>query len=145
MRAVYVAGPIKGTSYEQATHWRLLAADLLGANVEVLDPMRRSEALAGETSLSGTYADPLWQQKAFVNRDLFDIARADAVLAYLSEATTVSIGTMCEFGYAYALRKPIVTVLNSDIHDHPFVRELSTFLTPEFGEACDFLRALLNV
>lgn len=135
---------------EEAKAYRSEATEILsGSGLYVLDPMRgkftapesRTERLKskGYTEVSST-------DKAIVNRDFNDVATCDAVLADFRTATRVSIGSCVEFGWASALRKPIVTVMSDgNPHDHGFIHQLSTYVVSDMSEALDLLILLLNV
>jgi len=83
--------------------------------------MRGKSYLKEETSIPSTFKDG----DAMVERDLFDIRRSEAIVVNLLGMDDVSIGTMCELGYAYALNKYIVVVseLNSE---HIFIDKMAS-------------------
>lgn len=61
-----------------------------------------------------------------LERDLGDVREADIILACISE---ISVGTLFELGYAYALGKDLVIVLMGKMkhyNNHPFISETST-------------------
>lgn len=142
---VYLAGPIKGLSYDDATNWRESAShDLVKHGIEPLSPMRYKDYLSEEKELKDSYGNnPLSSDKGVVARDRWDVMRCDAVLMYLVGAEKVSIGTMIEVGWADAFRKPIVTVMTlHNVHFHAMVRECSGFIVPTLQQACEILYAL---
>ena len=63
----------------------------------------------------------------------------------LKEATEISIGTMIEYGWADAFRKPIITVMENEgnVHDHNFVKELSGFVVEELDEGIFIAKSIL--
>ena len=142
---VYLAGPIKGLSYDDATNWREAAShDLIKHGIEPLSPMRYKEYLSRERELKDSYGfNPLSSDKGVITRDRWDIQRCDIVLMYLVGAEAISIGTMIEVGWANAYQKPIVAVMTlHDIHWHGMVRECSGFIAPTLQQACDIIYAL---
>lgn len=138
---VYLAGPITGCTYDGAVEWR----DELGwrgetSQWELVSPMRGKAVFAPaalDEPLTSTFDD----DGAAVARDLWDIRRADVVLVNLLGAERVSIGTMCELGYAHALGKLIVVVLEDAdvIHDHLFVHTLASKVVDSLDDAITYL------
>lgn len=149
MKKVYLCGPITGASYETAVEgWRKTAASyLIDVGAEPLSPMRGKYHLKGLPALPDEDAsDATSQAKGIVGRDRNDVRSCDVVLAYLLDAPRVSIGSMVEYGWADAYRKPVVTVLRpGELHDHSFIRELSTYVVPTLYEALDLTAMLLNL
>ncbi len=112
MRTVYLAGPIKGLAYDGCNDWRVYAKSrLLDLGIAGVSPMRAKEFLSLEKSVSDDYDNVLACQKGIATRDRFDVASCNVMLAYLLGAEKVSIGTMIEFGWADAARKPIITIM----------------------------------
>lgn len=145
-RRVYLAGPIKGLTFAQATEWRVKASiHLATLGILTIDPVERE--LSNYKGVIGCSADGLMSsQRAIVTKDRRYVEQADAVLAYLDGAKAVSIGTCVEFGWADAHRKPIVTVMGqTDVHNHSFIRELSGWVVPTLDEALYVLHELLRV
>lgn len=150
MKKVYLCGPISGLTYDQATVERERVVDLFREHgVEALSPMRgkisyvekRSDALK-----SRGYQDVARSDKAIVSRDRFDVMSSDLIFADLRGASKVSIGSMVEYGWADAYRKPVVTIMEEDnVHQHAFVLQLSTYVTDDFEEAFALALSLLNV
>jgi nucleoside 2-deoxyribosyltransferase len=92
---VYLAGPIGGLSYNEATNWRDQAAtDLAPFGIKCLSPMRGKDYLREEAILKGTgYDDTLLSNnRAIVTRDRMDVTNCDALLMNLLGAPQVSIG-----------------------------------------------------
>ncbi len=143
-RYVYAAGPITGNTFDEAVDWRARLATELWVRTarawELLSPMRGKEAFRMKGPLPSTFDE----SKPAVQRDLYDIRRSDAVLVNLVGADRVSVGTMCELGYAHAKDKFIVVARShSDrIHDHVFVQELASQVVPTLADAINVLAAL---
>ncbi|MFA5172811.1 MAG: hypothetical protein WC435_00185 [Candidatus Paceibacterota bacterium] len=79
-----------------------------------------------------------------VTRDRFDVSRCDLFLANLLLSKEVSIGTMVEYGWADAFRKPIITLMKKDgIYEHPFINELSGFIAEDIKEAVEIIKNVL--
>lgn len=142
---VYLAGPIKGLTYDQATFWRTYARkDLAACGIDTIDPVEMS--LATQVGPLGCSADGVMSsQKAIVTKDRHHVGRANAMLAYLHGSTRVSIGTMVEFGWADARRIPIVTVMEpGNPHDHSFVREMSGWIVEDLEVGLGIINALFS-
>lgn len=149
MSKVYLAGPIAGLSYEQVTGWRDYATEkLLRLGITAISPMRNKGFLKDRKRMpSAEVMDDkygLTKPHSYVTRDRLDVFRCDALLVNLLDTDRVSIGTMCELGWADILRKPVVLVMRKgSVHDHGFVRELSHFHCTDLDTAIDIIAAIL--
>ena len=123
--SVYLAGPITGLSWEQATAWRREAiAFFRDCGIDAYSPLRGKEYLSSETKLADHYEMPLSTAKAIVMRDRFDCTKRGVVLVNLLYAQRISIGTLFEIAWANAVGVPIVLAMEpGNPHDHPFVTE----------------------
>lgn len=147
MKSVYLAGPILGKSYQRATGWRESAIRFLAHHgITGVSPMRTKNMLRNETFLKDGYDHPLICQKGIVTRDRFDCQNCDLVLVNLLGAERISIGTMVEYGWADAFRKPIVTVIEKEgnPHEHSFVRELSGYRVETLESGLNIAKAILS-
>lgn len=156
MRYVYLAGPITGVRAAEAQDWRndpLFRRELQLAGWEPLSPFDGIKGYAEQT-VEGDGPIPGWFEdkvdgkgaamKAFT-KDVTYIQEAAAVLANFNGARHASVGTMCELGYAYGLKKPIVVVMDRshpNVHDHPFVIGPSDFVVPTLADAIGELKYL---
>lgn len=148
MLKVYLAGPIGGLSYEEATNgWRMRATSILSdSRIRVYSPMRYKEALAGTECLDDQkYDRPLTTPPAILARDTYDVRSADILLVNLAGSKRVSIGTMVELGIAHALNKPMVIVNDAvnPVHSGPFIDALSVFRFTDLDEACYACKQIL--
>lgn len=142
---VYLAGPIRGLTVEEASDWRdTMTYQLERVGIRALSPMRYKAFLLHEGPILNEYPDhPMGTAKGITTRDRFDVMRCDAVFANLL-GDRPSVGTMIELGWADAYRKPIVAMWrDADPADHPMVRELVGYRVASFAEACEVLAALL--
>ena len=145
---VYLAGPIKGLSYEQATGWREVVKENLGyhAEIRILDPMRGKEHLKGEEKLDSVFYDafPVCTARGIVNRDYYDINRCDLMLVNFIQATDFSIGTMAEIGAMSMLRKPYIVVMRENSpYNHPFVTERALYIVDSLLEGIELVKTAL--
>lgn len=149
----YLAGAIAGLQFDAATDWRhqaKVALELRG--IEALDPMRAKNALSNAGRISSNchdYADrgPFFVSKGIMTRDFNDVKTCDALLVNLLGLTKPSMGTVMELGWAFALQKPAIVVMerNGNPHDnHPMVLEAIGFRVETMDEAIDALAVVLN-
>lgn len=160
---VYLAGPIQGLTYDQATTWREETARRLNSDrVECLDPLRGKYHLKGSTSLKADgYSQPMSTNKGIMGRDHFDCCRADVLLVNVLGATKGSLGTAMEVAWAYDRHIPVVLVMEKDgkifdhvgdynyeerdnPHQHAMFLEAATYIVPTLEEAERLIRVLLN-
>ena len=149
---VYLAGPIRGLNYDEATIWRQEATKHLAAfGIEGMSPMRAKDYLKKECDVGGTpLADkydkhPLSTMKAIVTRDRKDCMKSDMVIMYLKGAKSVSIGSVMEIAWADAARVPVVLVMEKEgnIHEHGMIAETCGFRTDSLEEAIHIVKAVL--
>ena len=124
---VYLAGPMTGLSGHDAGSWREEIKTLLdycpAGTLELLDPCRNS-GVAGQTKyLAEGNIDPtaaLTNPRAQRTRNLFDISRASLIFCNFLGAQRISVGTVYELGYAAALGKPTIIVIepSGNVHEH---------------------------
>lgn len=158
MKRVYLSGPITGLSYNGCTDWRRHFASLLYSDVVPLSPMRGKEYLAHEGDIKDAYksgqcvtnlpsAQALSCAQGITAKDRNDVFSCDAMVVYLLGAQKVSIGTVVEFGWADAFRKPIISVIESDgsnVHEHSIVNTVTGFRVPTLNDAANIVNILLS-
>lgn len=147
---VYLAGPIDGLTYDEATAWRLTFTQRLDASgISGVDPMRGKEFLSGMRLDHGTegrdpFHHPMALDKGIMGRDHHDCMRCDLIIANFLDCKKVSIGTCIECAWRYAARKPVVAVLEpGNCHDHPMMRETWTYAVSSLDAAFDICVAML--
>ncbi len=143
---VYLAGPITGFSFENASDWRNRVSVTLGSfGIDVFSPLRAESRLKGENVMLNHYPDTiLSNSKSITNRDRFDVMQCDVLFVNMLGANNVSIGTIIELGWADAFRKPIVLVMQEgNVHDHAMVNEISSFVVRTIEEGIDVVKSLL--
>lgn len=149
MKSVYLAGPITGLTYDEATDWRTIASDSLKeAGIEAFSPLRHKKAPPPGTIFSPLASNTaVWSTaKAIVTRDKFDATRCDVLLVNLIGAPRVSIGTMFEMAWAFDRGIPIVCAMEgdgSDPHEHVFVQEVIGFRVATLGDAIAVVKGIL--
>lgn len=144
MPAVYLAGPMKGLTYEACNGWRREAARLLAdLGIATINPVE-AELSTHRGALSCSANGLMTSPKAIVAKDRhYVLNRAMAMLVNVTNAPAISIGTCVEFGWADAARIPVVTVMpEGNPHQHAFINELSGWVVPTLDEAVHILAAL---
>jgi len=144
---VYLAGPIKGQSYEGCTAWREEAErELASFGVAGMSPMRGQQGLKTELVIGHTYENTLFSgQRQIFDRDFHDCMTCDVLLVNLLDALSVSIGTMFELAWVKQRQTPVVLMMHSGDahHDHPFVREAASFQVTNLADALRVIRGIL--
>lgn len=149
MPRVYLVGPITGLDYKGATDWRDFAKEELSKyGIEALSPMRCKEYLLQERIIKSGYSDlnVLSKGKGITTRDRNDVMTSDLILANFLGATKVSIGSVLEYAWADAFRKPIITVIEKEgnVHEHAMLNELTGFRVETLEAGILVARAVLN-
>ncbi len=152
---VYLAGPIKGLNYDEATTWREKAiASFKDLGIDAMSPMRAKAYLKPLHSVGQDVIDskpnmyeqfPLSTNKAILSRDFNDCSRSNAVIMYLKGAKTVSIGSVMEVAWAHAARVPVILVMekSGNIHEHGLLTEACNFRVETLEEAIQVVSAVL--
>lgn len=146
---IYLCGPIAGLTYGEARHgWREEIAKFVSPEIELLSPMRQEGHLAEVPGPIGAFAPndvAIATQRAIVAKDKLDIRRSDVVVANFLGAQRVSIGSVAEIGYASALDKTIILVMEreANLHNHVFVREMADIWVESVQDAGRIVNALL--
>lgn len=149
---VYLAGPIKGLNFNEATEWRIEAQQALAEmGIDGMSPMRakdylKAHANVGGDALKDAYAEyPLSTMKAILSRDFNDCTKSAVVIMYLKGAKAVSIGSVMEVAWAHASRVPVILVMEKEenIHEHGLLTEACNFRVETLKEALFVTRAVL--
>lgn len=142
----YLAGPITGCSYGEATDWRDEVIQNLDPRIEGMSPLRGKTYLEEEESIDAEYeANVLSCARGIMSRDHNDCKRADLLIVNLLGAKSVSIGTVMEIAWAFAYRIPVICVIEEDgnLHDHPMIREAISFRVTNLKQAADIANVTL--
>jgi nucleoside 2-deoxyribosyltransferase len=144
---VYMAGPISGLDYAGGQSWRDYVAQALPQEIRAMSPLRaKAQMLVRVGVIEDSYEDnPLTSTSGITTRDRNDCMRADAVIFNMLGATRVSVGTCMEFGWADAMRIPIILVIEKtgNVHDHPMVRGVAGYRVDNLDDAVKILEAVL--
>lgn len=142
---IYLAGPITGKSFDEVmSRYKEKTSLLVDFGYEVLSPMTAKGGLKGVSAFVSTgYAGPVANDHSIFERDRWMVQQADVVLADLSNANTVSIGTTMELAWASMLNKHTVLVMGeNNPHDHAFIKQAADVRLCSMEEAYDYLREL---
>ncbi len=124
---IYLAGPVKGKSEDDACNWRESFTECLrlrNSNFVGVSPLR-CEAPGPDGKYPYDYS---WDMATQITaKNLLDVRRCDAVLAYLPNAD--SIGTLQEIGWAVGLGKTIIMLTHTpSVATHPILRATVPFI-----------------
>ncbi len=151
--SIYLCGPITGCTFEEAKHgWRKQVYDALTPlGIICYSPLRHQsrDEMPESNSLSmspnGAGTDALSTAKGLTQRDRFDTFRSNLIFCNLLGTTQPSIGSMIEFGWADAMRIPIVCCMEEgNIHHHGMVVTVASWVVPTLEEGIAITKALLN-
>jgi len=122
---VYLAGPITGLTFEEATGWREEVTDVLTSlGYEVFNPLRGEIELARSHAETPIEATTKAGRASVFKRDTFDVRRSDIIVADLTGIGMRSVGTLFELGYAHAMGKMIIALVDKPPKGkkyHPFI------------------------
>lgn len=158
-KTVYLAGPISGLSYGEATGWRQEVRDqLLRSGIKAASPLRakvyireateidQASPAIDENDMDAPAVQAMSNSRGITTRDRFDCLNCDVLFVNLLGTERVSIGTVMEIAWADALRKPIVIVMEPEgnLHDHAMIRECVGFRVPTIREGVEITKAILG-
>lgn len=146
---VYLAGPITGCDRGEANDWRtLVSARLEAYGITGISPLR-CEPLIGDR-YDTSHPDPrfgTWE--AIAAKNFFDVQTCDLTLGYfpydLTERDGISVGTVGELCWAFAIRRPTIRVsTHPKVTRHPVVTAVSNWKLSTLDEAVDVVLGLLR-
>jgi nucleoside 2-deoxyribosyltransferase len=143
---VYLAGPISGLTYDEGQDWRADFTARMPKRIECYSPLRAKAYLRDKGVIEQSYEDMALSCDRGINtRDHNDCKTSDVIVAYLSGATRVSVGTVGEMAWAFAYRIPLVVIMEpkGNPHDHPMTREWFGFRVTTFDEAAHIIETVL--
>ena len=146
---IYLAGPIAGCNKSEANDWRAFVCGKFPPGVVGVSPLRCEPLIGRRYKLA--YDDPRFgTPKAIAAKNLFDLQRADMVLAYLPKAIVEkkpSIGTVLEIGgIIWESAKPIILVTDVEsIRDHPIIQAKVPWIFDDFDAALETIEGLAMV
>lgn len=153
MGVVYLAGGIAGLTGAEARRWRDTARECFQVyGLEVRDPMRDSWAFHDDYVISPDFNDyknlsMFLSSRAIMSRNFNDIRQSEVLLVNLLGAPRPSLGTVMELGWAYALQKPTVVVMENsgNPHDaHPMICEATDVRVSNLADGIRAVAVLLG-
>lgn len=146
MKKIYLAGPITGLTYDEATMWRNAVKNEL-IEYQCFSPLRAKWYLAKNFELPAISKSdkPLSTAKGILCRDYFDCNTADIIIVNFLNAKRISIGTVAEIAWAWQARKPIIAIMEpGNVHEHDFLVEMIPYIVKSVPEAIQLARAVLD-
>lgn len=146
---VYLCGQITGLSYQEARYgWRQQVVEAMADTDAIcLSPMRAKAHLSDRTELS-KWGDPdsvLSCPRGLTTRDRFDVQRSQVLFANFMHMGKISVGSMIEFGWADALRIPILCCMEEgNLHEHAMVADLIGWRCTSLEEGIEVLQAVMS-
>ena len=141
---VYLAGPMTGLTLEEAEKWRRFAASRLVSDYTCFSPLRGKNFLRTRGEMLPDGPAEAYGDQGIFRRDRWDVRRCGVVLAYLAGAKQVSIGTVMELAWAWALGKYVIVVMEKgNPHDHAFVRQAASVVFGTLTEAVQYMNQTL--
>ncbi len=136
MITIYLAGAIDGLTYQEATSWRNKATIFLrGCGCQVLDPMRPKDELVHLPTIRGGEG---YTSEEIVHRDLWDVRRADIILAEMTDLSRPYRGTISELTAARLEGKIVILWTDPEfVKSNPWAH---WWATRAFAELDDCLR-----
>ena len=118
-------------------------------HIECLSPMRNTEdlSLKKKLDIKGYATNPLHTPAGITTRDYNDVKLCDVMVAcFLESDGSRSLGTAAEFGYAWALQKPIVVIGKEDDEHikHGMLARMRGFLVDNVEEGAEIVKSLLT-
>ena len=145
---IYLAGPIKGLTEDQAKGWRESFNELLMPGIRGISPLRAEPELKAGKKYGNIYSPTeLWgTPHAIATKNWYDTSACDLVLAYLPEGRPIpSVGTLIEIGWGIGLRKPVVIVsTDADIIHHPIIVAATGWIVPNLETAAEVINGLFG-
>lgn len=161
-KQVYLAGPIVGVGYGEARFgWRQQFATMVRdeesghaaayPHIHFYSPMRGRRIMdENDTVAPGVefvIDDPLENAKSMLARDTNDVRNADMVVVNLLGAKRAALGTTAEMGFAFALRVPILLIMEKDpsiFHHHGFIIGMADYHVETLKEAAYVVQTILT-
>lgn len=119
---------------------------MMPKRIECYSPLRAKQYLRKKGIIEQSYEDtPLSSDRGINARDYNDCKTSDLIVAYLSGATRMSLGTVGEMAWSFAYRIPLVVIMEptGNIHDHPMSREWFSFRVQTLEAAAHIVEKVL--
>jgi hypothetical protein len=126
---VYLAGPIGGLTWDEATGWRNQAESLL-IPFETRSPLRDMDGMSLKDHCFVTDGERESNKENYVEfpfyklfqRDYMDVHTCDAMLINMIGAKRQSVGTICEIAWGYRRGMPMFVAMEpGNLNENPFI------------------------
>lgn len=149
MKTVYLAGPIAGTTEQEAKSWRYKAIQELRMwDIRGISPLRNEPAKDGKYEAAEGFAASHTkdQSRAIAAKNWFDVKNCDMILVNAPHVPDrPSYGTVWEIGAGYALGKDIVLVTdNPALLGHPDIDLSAGWKFDNLEDALDLITQILG-
>ena len=125
---VYLAGPVSGLSYKEATEWRKTwSEELEPIGINCLDPMAGISEEDFKAYEDDCYRGGLLSEEAVTARDYLYLSRSRLIVMNTLQTPTISVGCAIETGWARALDIPMLW-LERDPWDHAMLNVQKDFI-----------------
>lgn len=146
-KQIYLAGGISGYTYDAAQDWRNEVASAFdGTGVTCYSPLRAKEFLRKEGIIDKSYDyHPLATARAILYRDHHDCVNSDLLFVNFLHATSHSIGTAMEIGWAFDRHIISVMVIEPDaiFNTHPMILESVAYRVATLEEGIMVAKSIL--
>lgn len=131
MSKVYLAGPVSHTTWVNAVSWRKDVKGVLrDSNIDCLDPTRH-----------GLIQD----DDIITHLCMNDVKNSDAILVNFLDMDRISIGTILEIGWASALDKPVVLVVDEEkSFDYGIFQYLTRLRADNMEDGLEYIKTVLG-
>ncbi len=144
---IYLAGPIAGTTREEANDWRNDVKSRLVDGIIGISPLRCEPLIKERYEVS--YEDKRFGTAAAISgKNWLDTVACDLILIHLPKEMNdrrPSYGTIIELGWAIGMRKPIIIVTDDPaVVNHPLISANVNWIFDNFDDALDTIHGLFQ-
>lgn len=143
---IYCARPISGCTVEQVqTYYHDIEIELKSYGFDVITPLVKAEYARTDIKFKseGPAHGVCNTNKAITKRDSWFVDLSDICFLNVLGCERVSIGSVCEFAWAWKAHKHTILVMEQDnIHRHAFLMEMADLIFNSLDEAKDYLKDL---
>lgn len=147
-KTIYLAGAMKGLTWEDANRWRVQFALKMPKHIQTLSPIRGKleETDRGDIIPNSIESSSIHSSVGINVRDYNDVRTCDLVVANLQGMHDKSVGTIMEIAWTRVFSKPCILILPEEDggwSDHPMLR-YGNILVKDLTEAANVAISLLS-
>lgn len=150
MKTIYLAGAMKGLTWEQAGEWRKEFSRKLPNHIATLSPLRGKmlDITENYPVIQNSYEEnPITSATGINVRDFNDVKTCDLVVANLVGMHDKSVGTIMEIAWTRCWDKPCILIADWDDkeawYDHPMLQH-ENILCKSLDQAVSVAVSLLS-